>query len=141
MRFIDYILRNKDWIFSGIGVFALGIFILVFQQYQRAKDKADKRVSGFVESFRKLYKGGGYKLEVLVPAGIASLKNDKEIRLAFESLKKIIPNHPLRTWEDRVEKIGYKKFFDCVAASDSELNKETIEEFLGHFESPSKRAW
>ena len=140
MRFIDYILRNKEWIFSGIGVFALGLFILVFQQHQRAKDKEEKRVSGFVESFSKLYKGGGYKLEVLVPAGIASLKNDKEIRIAFESLMKIIPNNPLRNWKDRVEKVGYKRFFDYVATSGRELNKETIEGFLDHFENFSKRA-
>ena len=140
MRFIDYILSNKEWIFSGIGVFALGLFILVFQQHQRAKDKAEKRVFAFVESFRKLYKGGGYKLEVLVPAGIASLRNDKEIRMVFESLMKIIPNHPLKTWKDRAEKVGYKKFFDYVAASGRELNKETIEELLGHFERPSKMA-
>lgn len=139
MRFIDLILSNKEWIFSGIGVFVLGLFILCFQQHQRAKDKAEKRVSGFVESFRKLYKGGGCKLEALVPAGIASLKNDKEIRMAFESLVKIIPNHPLRTWKDRVEKVGYKRFFDYVVASGRELNKETIEGFLSHFESFSNK--
>jgi hypothetical protein len=141
MRFIDLILSNKGWIFSGIGVLA-GLFSFAFHHYQRAKDKAEKRVSGFVESFRNLYKhkDDGRKLEVLVPAGIASLKNDKEIRMAFGSLMKIIPKHPLRTWEDRVEKVGYKRFFDYVATSDRELNKETIEGFLGHFESFSNRA-
>ena len=140
MRLIDYILRNKEWIFSGIGVFVLGLFILVFQRHQRAKDKAEERVSTFVDSFGKLYGGGGYKLEVLVPSGIANLKNSKEIRHAFDLLVKVIPNHPLRNWKDRVEKVEYKRFFDYVAASGRELNKESIEEFLRHFESPSKKA-
>jgi hypothetical protein len=139
MKFINYIMVHKEWIFSGIGVFALGLFILLFQQRQRAKDKAEQRVNAFVESFRKLYKGGGYKLEVLVPAGIAGLNNDREVRRAFELLVKVIPNHPLRNWKGRVEKVGYKKFFDYAVASGRELNKVSIEESLGHFENLDRK--
>ena len=93
-------------------------------------------VSRLVHSWGKSGVKSFQPVEVLLPAGIASLKNHKEIRMAFESLMK----NPFRTWKDSVEKVGYKRFFYCVAASGRELNKETIEEFLGHFESPSKRA-
>jgi len=139
MRFLNYILTHKEWIFSGIGVFILGLLIVLFQQWQRAKDKAEQRIITFVESFRNLYKGGGYKLEVLIPAGIAGLQNDREIRRAFELLVKFIPNHPLRNWKDRVQRVGYKKFFDYVVTIGSELNKQSIEEFLEYFEKSNRK--
>jgi len=138
MKFINYIITHKEWIFSGIGVFALSLIFLFFQQRRRAKDKAEQRANAFVESFKRLYKGGGYKLEILIPAGIANLKNDKEIRSAFVLLVKFIPNHPLRNWKGRVENAGYKRFFNYVASSGRELNKVSIEEFLEHFENPNR---
>lgn len=139
MNLINYIIEHKEWIFSGIGVFVLGLFIFLYQQRQRKKDKVEQRVRAFVDNFQTLYKGGGCKLEVLVPAGIACLKNNKEIRDGLELLAKVIPKHSLRNWKDRVEKVGYKKFFDYVVSTGIELNIVSIEEFLGHFESSDRK--
>ena len=82
-----------------------------------------------------LYNDNGHKLEILIPAGINNLKNDKEIGLAFERLIRIIPNHPLRNWKMRVEKIGYQKFFRHVANSGKPLNKHSISAFLEEYEN------
>lgn len=114
-----------------------GLLILLYQERRHYKEKVENRISAFVDSFRQLYKGGGFQLEVLIPAGIASLHNNKEIQEAFNLLIKYIPVHPLRKWKPRVEKIGYKKFFNFVVESKKELNKKSIEEFLQHLENSS----
>lgn len=102
---------------------------------RRFKDKREKRIERFVDEFRKLYKNDGVKLEILIPAGINYMENDKEIKLAFEALMKVIPNHPLRgNWKPRVEKVGYKRFFSHVINSDKILGKGSIETFLRELE-------
>ncbi len=134
----ELIINNKDWIFSGIGVFILSsiialicwIILLIFRSIRRSKEKTEKRIEKFVDEFRRLYKNDGFKLEILVPAGINNLKNDKEIKLAFEALMKVIPNHPLRNWKTRVEKVGYQRFFRHIVNSGRVLNKHSIETFL-----------
>jgi len=96
----EFIINNKDWIFSGIGVFILSLIVAIimskFRSIRRSKEKTEKIIERFIDEFRKLYKNAGVKLEILIPAGINSLNNDKEIKQAFESLIKVIPNHPLR---------------------------------------------
>ena len=52
-------------------------------------------------NFGSYIKKAGVKLEILIPAGINSLKNDKEIESAFDTLMGVIPNHPLRHWKTR----------------------------------------
>lgn len=102
---------------------------------RRFKDKREKRIERFVDEFRKLYKNDGVKLEILIPAGINYMENDKEIILAFEALMKVIPNHPLRgNWKPRVEKVGYKRFFSHVTNSGKILDTKSIETFLRELE-------
>jgi len=135
---IEFTINNKDWIFSGIGVFILSsifalicwIIISIFRSIRRSKEKIEKSTERFIDEFRKLYKNAGVKLEILIPAGINILKNDKEIKLAFEALMKVIPNHPLRNWKDRVEKVGYKRFFSHIVKSGRILDEDSIEIFL-----------
>lgn len=134
MDVINYIVANKGWIFSGVGVSAIGLFVLFYQQRQRRKDKAEERIKSFIDNFKTTYKGGGNKLEALIPAGIANLKTSSEIRKALETLAKILPKHSLRNWKDRAERIGFKKFFDHIAADGRELNSHSIEKYLEHFE-------
>jgi len=136
---IEFINNNKEWIFSGIGVFALGLFITIFTLFisirRRFKDAREKRIERFVDEFRKLYKNDGVKLEILIPAGINNMRNDKESKLAFEALISVIPGHPLRgNWKPRVERVGYKTFFSHVIKSGKILDKESIETFLGELE-------
>ena len=100
---------NKDWVFSGIGVFILSsilalicwIIMAIFRSNRRSKEKTEKSIERFIDEFRKLYKKTGVKLDILIPAGINSLKNDKEIESAFDTLIDVIPNHPLRHWKTR----------------------------------------
>lgn len=127
---IEFIQNNKEWIFSGIGVFVLGLFIAVLSSIRRSRDKSEERIRRFVDGFREIYTGGGRKLRLLIPAGINNLINNKEIEKGFQALVNVIPNHPLRQWRDRVKRVGYNRFFSHVAASGRELNANNIEEFL-----------
>lgn len=102
----------------------------IFRSIRRSKEKTEKNIERFIDEFRKLYKNDGVKIEMLIPAGINSLKNDKEIKLAFEALMEIIPKHPLRNWKARVEKVGYKRFFNHIVNSGRILDKDSIEAFL-----------
>ncbi len=136
----ELIINNKEWIFSGIGILVISSFIALIcwkiRSVRQSNEKAEKRIEKFVDEFRKLYKDDGIKLEILIPSGINNLKNDKEIILAFESLIKVIPNHPLRNWKTRVEKEGYQRFFRHVVNSGRILNKHSIENFLNELENP-----
>ena len=86
----ELIINNQEWIFSGIGVFIISSFIalicwiilFIFRCVRQSKEKTEKRIEKFIDEFRKLYKGDGIKLENLIPAGINTLKSDKEIKLA-----------------------------------------------------------
>jgi len=136
---IEMIINNKVWIFSGIGVLVISSFIAlicwIIRSVRQSNEKAQKRLEKFVDEFCKLYKDDGKKLEILIRAGINNLKNDKEIKSAFENLMKVIPNHPLRNWKIRVEKVGYKRFFEHVLNSGMILNKHSIETFLNEYEN------
>ena len=109
-------------------------FVSISRSIRRSKEKTEKRIERFIDEFRKLFKNAGVKLDILIPAGINSFKSDKEIKLAFEALMEIIPNHPLRNWKTRVEKIGYKRFFSHIVNSGRILDKNSIETFLREFE-------
>ena len=138
----EIIINNTDWIFSGIGVFVLSsiialicwIVLSIFRSIRRSKEKTEKKIERFIDEFRKLFENAGVKLDILIPAGINSFKSDKEIKLAFEALMEIIPNHPLRNLKTRVEKIGYKRFFSHIVNSGRILNKDSIETFLRELE-------
>lgn len=132
---LEFIEKNKEWIFSGIGVFLLGLIVAVLGQRRRSRDKTDARIQQFVENFRTIYKNDGHKLEVLIPAGINTLKTDREIKRGFEALMNIIPNHPLRNWKNRVEKVGYKRFINHIVISGRELNKHSIGSILKELEN------
>ncbi len=41
MSIVDYILKNKDWIFSGIGIFVIGLLLTFISK--RLKKKMDKK--------------------------------------------------------------------------------------------------
>lgn len=130
----EFIINNKEWIFSGIGVFFLGLIITLISSIRRFKVQRGERIQRFVDDFRNIYKNDGVKLEILIPSGINNLKNDKEIKLAFEALMRVVPNHPLRNWKLRVEKVRYKRFFSHILSSDGILDKHSIETFLGELE-------
>ena len=122
--------ESLRWFIGTILVLA-GLGITLWLHFAKEKEK---RIADFVNNFCKLYKNGGYKLELLVPSGINTLRSDKEIRVALERLANVRPGHSLRHWKDRVEKIGYKKFFCHVTKSGSNLNKHSIETFLNNLE-------
>jgi len=116
----------------GIIIAIVGIGIRLYIHSSR---KREERIRQFVDNFQRLYKGTGRKLEVLIPAGINNLKNDGEIKEALERVANITSGHPLRKWKDRVERIGYKKFFSYVMESGKELNADTIEGLLKNLEN------
>jgi len=128
---IDYFTRNKEWIFSGIGIFlislGIGAPIGIVKLYCWRSDKRQERIKKFIDEFKNLYsRTGGQKLPHLIPAGINNLKSNREIKKGFKSLVLTIPGHPLRTNKDRIEKVGYKKFFRYVAEVGDPLNKTSI---------------
>ncbi len=131
---IDYFSRNKEWIFSGIGIFLIGVVIGVVNLFWRISDKRQARIKDFVDRFGNLYHGG-QKLPLLVKAGIHTLKSNREIEKGLKALILIYPGHPFRNDKvrNRVKKIGYKKFFRYVNESGSVLNRMSIVTFLNEF--------
>jgi hypothetical protein len=43
---MNWLLSNKEWIFSGIGVFVLGIVITFFQRNKKKRSILQKQKSG-----------------------------------------------------------------------------------------------
>ena len=43
---MDWIIENKEWVFSGIGVFVLGLLISFFASKGKRKSKKMKQKSG-----------------------------------------------------------------------------------------------
>ncbi len=136
---IDYFTRNKEWIFSGIGIFfislGIGALIGVVRLYCGRSAKRQERIDKFVDEFRILYHGGA-KLPLLGKAGINTLKSNREIKKGLKTLILSFPGHPFRDDKvrNRVEKIGYKKFFGYVNESGSVLNKTSIVTFLNELQ-------
>ena len=123
-----------DAIIIGIGGLILSVltyFAGVKRAEKRHKDEAkEKRIDVFISSFSDRYHGGGYILEELIPSGINDLDNDSEIHTAFEKLQNRLAVHPLRNWNQLIEKIGYKIFFQHVLRSGLPLTKHTIDKFI-----------
>ncbi|SEO63201.1 hypothetical protein SAMN05192574_11051 [Mucilaginibacter gossypiicola] len=43
---MSWVLNNKEWIFSGIGVFTLGLLITIFQKSTKSKSIKQSQKSG-----------------------------------------------------------------------------------------------
>jgi hypothetical protein len=108
-----------------------GLFALFFY----LRNLSNKRVDDFENNFLRIYKNDGCVLECLIPAGIANLKNNKEIKYALHRLRNRIGFHPLRTWDIDIAKIGYEKFFRSVLSKPGydHLNKSTIQIYINSF--------
>lgn len=74
-------------------------------------------------------------MSILLPAGICNLPCSCEIKTALNQIGALGHGHPLRQWKTRVEKIGYKKFFNHVLKSGQILDSSNIETFLIELES------
>lgn len=55
---MDWILENKEWIFSGVGVFAIGIIISIF----RKKNKSPNMVQKSGKNSTNYQSGGDMKI-------------------------------------------------------------------------------
>lgn len=123
------------WAFSGVGTsvlvglgsisMAIGVYLYKMRSH---------RIQEAFEKYDNLYERGGHRLKCLIPSGIHCLKSDREIKHYFQLVMTIEPHHPLRQWKGRIEKIGYKKFFDHVFKSGLALDKESIEGFISDLE-------
>jgi hypothetical protein len=124
--------ENK-WLLTGVLVpLLVAIIVIMYNVYNRHKDKQEKRIEFFVHNF-KSHLQNGYFLEILIPSGISNLKNNKEIDKALNMVKNTIGRHPLRKWNEPIKKIGYKRFFLAVSNSGKNLNKHSIENFINQF--------
>lgn len=86
-----------------------------------------ERIEDFTGSLISYYHGGyGPAIELLVRSGIHNLHDDAEIKAALEIASRILKFHPLRNWNDEVESIGYKKFFNFIRENKIELNSQSI---------------
>jgi len=55
---MDWIIENKEWIFSGIGVFVLGIVYALFKKKRKSKSLKMKQKSG--DNSTNIQIGGDY---------------------------------------------------------------------------------
>ena len=124
---MEYLTDNAQWIFSGIGV-AIALGLLSF--FRGIYAKRGKRIETAVSKYKEVYKGGGYRLECLVPAGIHTFKTDSEIKSFFKKVMEMEPHHPLRSWKEDIENIGYIVFFNHVFKSGQKLSKHNIQDFI-----------
>ena len=120
-----YSLNFKQYLAMALTI--IGIFIPIYLYMSKTKRE---RINKFVETFLNKYKKEGTALEVLIPSGICNLKSHKEISKALIMVKNHIQIHPLRKWNDKIIKIGYKKFFSLVVNSGTKLNKNNIDKFI-----------
>lgn len=124
-----------SWVFSGIGTSVLaGFASVVVAVSVYLYRKRSLRIQEAFEKYDSLYERGGHRLKCLIPSGVHCLKSDREIKKYFQLVMTIEPHHPLRQWRERVEKIGYKRFFDYVFKSGNALHKGSIENFIAELE-------
>jgi hypothetical protein len=90
----------------------------------------NNRLDKFEKDFFDKYENDGCVLECLIPAGINNLKNEKEIKKVLNRLQNRLGFHPLRNLDEKINIIGYKKFFLKVKSSKKILNKDTIIELI-----------
>jgi hypothetical protein len=123
--------KEFEWLFSGFGTnFVFWVIGLLIALLLFINKNNKKRVLSAVGEYKILYKKDGVRLNCLIPAGIHTLKSNREIKLFFKLLLEIEPNHPLMSWDVQIKSIGYKKFFSFVFLSGKELNKNTINSFV-----------
>jgi hypothetical protein len=108
-----------------------GLFGLFFY----LRNLSNKRIDVFEKNFFEIYKNDGCVLECLISSGVANLKNDKEIETGLGRLRNRIGFNPLRKWDNDVNKIGYKKFFQrvVIGPGHDHFNKNTIQAFINSF--------
>ena len=105
----------------------LGIFFAaLIPLYLYDKRKRDERIKNVRNTFFDKYQNDGRAIKLLIPSGINGLKNNNEINSALNDIKNRLGNHPLRDWDKKIKKIGYKKFFNFVVTSRNALTKSTI---------------
>lgn len=104
-----------SWVFSGIGTSVLtGLASTLLCLGVYFHKTRSRRIRKAFEKYDSLYERDGHRLMCLVPSGVHCLKSDREVKKYFQLIMTIEPHHPLRQWKGRVEKIGYKKFFEHV---------------------------
>jgi hypothetical protein len=112
---------------GGLILSALTYFAGVYRTercYER--ERREKRIDDFVNTFFSQYKGAGVVIEILIPSGINNLHTDEEIKSALENLRNRLGFHPLRNWNGEIEAIGYKKFLNYIVRSGKPLNSSNI---------------
>lgn len=57
---MDWIVENKEWIFSGIGVFVLGLVISIFARKGKVKQKSIKMKQKSGSNSTNIQIGGDY---------------------------------------------------------------------------------
>jgi len=112
---------------GGIILAALTYFAGVYRTEQRYKNQQkEKRINDFINNFFSKYQGAGVAIELLIPSGINDLNNDHEIQIALNKLKNRLGFHPLRQWNNEIENLGYKIFFNSIINSGKPINQSNI---------------
>jgi hypothetical protein len=139
----DWYKMGYEAILIGIGGIVLSVltyFAGVIRTDRRHKAQAkDNRIDAFERAFFDSYGGGGYILRHLIPTGINNLVDDDEIKIALDRLQNRIGHHPLRDWNQRIEEIGYKSFFQHTAGSGMRLGSASIEILIAQQSGDDKK--
>jgi len=77
---IEYILDNKEWIFSGIGVSVLGLLFLIFKYSFKKGSSSDKNIKSIPSNIPK------FETPNLAPTGDIAQEEVYKIMQEFESL-------------------------------------------------------
>ena len=100
---------------GGLLISVLTYFAGVARTERRYKSQAkEKRIDDFVNTLFSEYRDDGQVIGLLISSGINDLQNDDEIKNALEKVRNRLSFHPLRNWNNEIESIGYKTFFNYI---------------------------
>ncbi len=98
---IDWILNNKEWIFSGIGILVIGIVIKFFSWVLSNKKKRQEQINEIVERYISILDGkisGHTGILGLIEAGAAQLKRNKDLLVVIDKIASYGKPYPLHNW-------------------------------------------
>ena len=127
-------METAYWVGLLSALVALVGILVAIERFNKVQQ--NNRVACFVQEFRNLKEeknGGRQDIAALSLSGINSLKNDDEYRQTFERIHDYILHHPLGKWNNEIEKIGYKTFFQWVRKQGRPLTEETIEQLISDY--------
>lgn len=118
---IDWILKNKEWLFSGIGIFLI-VSILKVISFLKKTNKTIEKLERIAQKYVDILDGktrGHSGIPGLIECGAAELKNNKQLLKLVNLIKEHGKPNPLANWLlNHIEEKDALKFIKWQAQKD-----------------------